>query len=294
MNIRQTLVGFALCVGFAACAADLTLGTYNIRNGVSDKFKNTWAARRQVVCDLINYEAPLVLGVQEAYRFQIDDMLKAMPEYACVGVGRDDGKEKGEHSPVFYDKTRVRCLESGTFWLSETPDAPSKSWDAFCKRICSWGRFKLIASGREFFVYNVHMDHKSSLARENGAKLMLARMGDALAKKIPVFAMGDFNADVGSEAYNVFTNAGLRDAYKAARFRFAPNGTTSGFDEERWSVERIDHVFVTPGVTVNRYAILTAVYWEPEADEKPDHHGYYDFDVRTPSDHYPVFVKVQF
>ncbi len=291
---KSMMAGCVLALGFAACAAEITFGSYNIRNGVSDKVKNTWADRWQVLCDVINYEAPLVLGVQEAYKFQIDDMLKVMPEYAVIGSGRDDGKDKGEHSSIFYNKDHVACLESGTFWLSETPDVPSKSWNAVCNRICSWGRFKLTDSGKEFFVYNVHMDHVSSLARENGAKLMLARMADALAKKIPVFAMGDFNADVGSEVYNTFANAGLKDAYEATRFRLAPNGTTSGFDEERWSTERIDHIFVTPGVTVKRYAILTAVYWEADPEEKPDRHNYYEYDVRTPSDHYPIFVKVQF
>ena len=301
---KNFLMVLFLMMAMVASAQDLVVCSYNIRNSNrgDDKNGNGWKVRYEYLCQQIEFENPGLFGCQEVKKEQLDDMIARMPEYAYVGVGREDGKEGGEYSPVFYKKDRYVLLESGTFWLAEDPTKPVLGWDAACKRVCSWGHFRDKKTKHTFYFFNTHMDHIGVTARREGAKLIVSKMRELMKKKDPVILTGDFNVDQTSEPYQVFTNSGfLKDCYVAARYRFATNGTFNDFNPLNCSNSRIDHIFVSKSFKVERYAILTNGYWDGINMDaaKPSANAPLDVVLkegvrRTPSDHYPVVVKMDF
>ena len=271
----------AVAVG-PAIAQPLYVGSYNIRyiNNDDNENGNSWTKRCPVVCDQLNFEHPDIFGAQEVLHPQLRDMLQRLDGYDYIGVGREDGKQKGEYAAIFYDKQKLRLVDNGQFWLSETPDKPSLGWDAACIRICTWGKFEDVTTGLQFFFFNLHMDHVGRVARREAAKLVVERIGQLAGDQTPVVLTGDFNVDQSDEIYSIFTQSGrLVDSYTTTRLRFAENGTFNGFHQEQKTDSRIDHIFVSPQFTVDRYGVLTNTYW---ADQR-----------RLPSDHYPVFVRLQ-
>ena len=298
---RQLLSAAALCFAMAMSAQSLFVGTYNIRNHNSDDDRkgNVWTTRCKVICDQVNFEDPDIFGTQEVLVGQLGDLLGGLDGYAYIGVGRDDGKEDGEYSAVFYKKDRIELLKKGNFWLNETPDKPKLGWDAACVRICSWGEFRQKDTGFKFFYFNLHMDHVGVVARREAAKLAVRKIKE-IAKGAPVVLTGDFNVDQTDEIYQIFTTSGiLKDSFTAARLRFAENGTFNDFKPYVKSASRIDHVFVSPEFGVDRYGMLTNMYWTDDAPDaaskkKPDADGFTKQTLRTPSDHYPVFVKIKY
>ena len=262
-------------------AQDLYVGTYNIRyKNKDDSIKgNVWTKRCQVMCDQINFESPDVLGMQEVLVGQLHDFQRLLDNYSYIGVGRDDGKEAGEYAAIFYKNDRVKLLDSGNFWLNETPDVPKLGWDAACIRICTWGKFKDLRTKKKFYFFNLHMDHVGVVARREAAKLVVSRIKE-MAQDAPVVLTGDFNVDQTDEIYGIFTHSGiLKDSYENARIRFAENGTFNSFKVETKTDSRIDHVFVSPSFKVEAYGLRTDSYWAKGR--------------RNLSDHYPVFVKLR-
>lgn len=301
-------------------AQQLLVGTYNIRykNANDSVNGNVWTKRCQVICDQLNFMAPDIFGAQEVLYPQLQDMLKALDGYGYIGIGRDDGQQGGEYEAVFYKKDRLKLLDHGDFWLSETPDKPGLGWDAACIRICTWGKFSVKQPGREprrrglfgrgpkpketeFYFFNLHMDHVGVVARREAAKLVVAKVKE-IAKGAPVFITGDFNVDQYNEIYTIFTESGiLKDSYDAARIRFAENGTFNAFKTEYYTTSRIDHVFVSPSTQVESYGVLTNSYWTPDETEEtlkssdaPQEISFDTYIRRNPSDHYPVFVRIRF
>jgi endonuclease/exonuclease/phosphatase family metal-dependent hydrolase len=169
------------------------------------------------------------MGTQEGLHHQLQELAEQLKEYTYIGVGRDDGKQAGEYSAIFYKKNKFKLLQRGNLWLSETSDKPSKGWDAALPRICTWGQFKDNASGFSFFVFNVHFDHRGVQARKESAALIAAKVKE-IAGKTPAIVTGDFNFTQKNENYNILTSAGMRDAYEAATIRYAPNGTFNSFN----------------------------------------------------------------
>ena len=301
---------------FQIAAQEMLVGTYNIRykNWNDSVQGNVWAKRCQVICDQVNFMDPVIFGTQEVLYHQLQDMLKALDGYAYIGIGRDDGKRAGEHEAIFYKKDKLELLDHGDFWLSETPDKPGLGWDAACIRICTWGKFcfkgqeqrhglfnrRKNEAQKEFYFFNLHMDHVGVVARREAAKLVVAKVKE-IAQGAPVFITGDFNVDQDNEIYTIFTKSGiLKDSYDAARIRFAENGTFNAFKTEYYTTSRIDHVFVSPGTSVEAYGVLTNSYWTPDetddALKSSDAPQEISFDThvrRNPSDHYPVFVKIK-
>jgi len=189
------------------------------------------------------------------------EQLAQLDGYDAIGRARDDGQDTGEFSPIFYKKDRLRLLDNGTFWLSETPDQVSFGWDAACRRVCTWGKFKTRKGGFTFYHFNLHMDHIGVTARREGAKLVVERIR-SIAKGAPVVLTGDFNVDQHDEVYRIFSESGiLNDSYTHARLRFAENGTFVDFDPDAKTGSRIDHIFVSPGFAVDNYGVLTDGYW---------------------------------
>ncbi|MFV0591732.1 MAG: endonuclease/exonuclease/phosphatase family protein [Draconibacterium sp.] len=284
-------------------AEELTVASFNIRyHNSSDTEKgNGWEQRCPVICDLIRFNDFEIFGAQEVLHDQLLDMLKGLPEYAYVGVGRDDGKTKGEYAPIFYQKEKFQALASGHFWLSEITDRPNKGWDAALPRICTWAKFKDTGTGFEFYFFNLHMDHIGVEARKNSAKLVLKKITEMCGDK-PVILTGDFNVDQHSPNYAVLEGSDLlKDSYNADKVRYALNGTFNNFKPDMFTDSRIDHVFVSPDFTVERYGVLTDTYRSEIPDSKSEKSGNFPQEVslkkyvaRVPSDHYPVKVVVSF
>ncbi|MRW85781.1 endonuclease [Pseudoduganella sp. FT26W] len=272
---RFALLSLLLLAPFALAQVDLNVASYNLRFDNPKDGQNVWTARRDAMRALVRYHEFDLWGTQEGLSNQLAD-LDATGDYAHVGVGRDDGKEAGEHSAIFYRRERFTLEDHGDFWLSTTPEKPSMGWDArCCKRLATWARLRDKPSGRVFVVLNAHFDHEGDVARRESARLLLAR-GRTLAGDLPLIVTGDFNSTPDSEAYAT-VSAGLRDARTISQTPpYGPSGTFNDFNVSKPALERIDYVFLSPQWQVLRYAVLTD-----------------SVDARYPSDHFPVVTRLR-
>ncbi len=291
MNMKKTISILLACLlTMGLSAQQLTVGSYNIRNkNVPDSIRGDgWNHRCKVLCDQIHWENPDIFGTQEVLHVQLMDMARELDDYRWIGVGRDDGKQAGEYAAIFYNPRRVELLDSGHFWLNETPDRPVLGWDAACVRICTWGHFRDVQTKKEFYFLNLHMDHVGVKARKESARLVMQRITEMTlgGQKLAVLT-GDFNVPQTNELYNIFTESGvLKDCYAAAARRFAENGTYNGFDYHFHTSDRIDHIFVTPNTTVDAFAVLTDGRWQEDMNGRMSR--------RNISDHYPIFARIRF
>ncbi len=313
---RVILILSVVMFAVSASAQELNVASFNIRNGSplkegqarpekGDYAKfNGWDDRKQILCDMINLEAFDIFGSQEVKKKQLDEMLAMLPDYDYIGEGRDGG-DKGEFCPIFYRKDVLEKVDGGTFWLSPTPEVPSKGWDAKYNRICTWGHFIHKASGKKVCFMNVHFDHRGVQARINAAKMMLKYVKKH-CKGMSVIISGDYNVTQTSDSYKVLAkNRILKDSYDAAAIRFAPTGTFNGFNPKRYTTHRIDHLFVSKKLEVSRWGVLTYHYYRtPTAEEvalaeakwrealaknpKKKRPGGENCDVKCISDHYPI------
>lgn len=260
----------------ATQAPDLTVTTFNIRYGTADDGANRWELRRDIFFDALRAQRADLLGLQEALRFQLDEIAAAFPEYDEIGVGRDDGDTLGEYAAILYRADRLEVLDEGTFWLSPTPEVvASTGWGNRITRICTWARFRDHRTGRAFYVYNVHFDHESQPSRERSAELVMQRIGE-LAHPDPVILLGDFNAGEENPARQLLVRDGtLRDAVRATGRDSAGAGTFHGFTGEP-GAEMIDAILVS--------AEWTVVAARVDRSER---------DGRYPSDHFAVTVRLR-
>ncbi|MCG8306791.1 MAG: endonuclease/exonuclease/phosphatase family protein [Cytophagales bacterium] len=271
------------CMAIGTHAQHLTVATYNLRYSIEKNHKldsakgEDWARRGQVAAAQIRFHEFEIFGTQECLLHQLEDLSDWLPNHNYVGVGRDDGDQAGEHAAIFYDSRRFRVIDKGDFWLSETPDRPSKGWDATCcNRLCSWAKFEDSEFKNQFYVFNAHFDHQGINARKESGKLILKRVKE-IAGEAPVIVMGDLNGDHDSEWYKNIANSELfRDAYVLAEDPYAVNGSFNGFGRRTESKSIIDHVFVTKQFQVEKWGVLTDTY-----------HG------KFPSDHFPVMVRLK-
>lgn len=284
-------------------AQKLIVATYNIRNAnKSDSLEgNGWGQRLPQIAGLIRFNDFEVFGTQEVLHHQLTDLLADLPGYGYVGVGRDDGKEKGEYAAIFFKKDRLDTIKSGHFWLSPITDRPNRAWDAALPRICTWAYFKDKQSRLKFWYFNLHMDHKGVLARKNSTLVVLSKIKE-LTHGEPVILTGDFNMDQTSESYSTIDQSGmLRDAFELAEIRYASNGTFNAFNTNLETKSRIDHIFITKNINVKRYGILTDTYRSAITDSTqirsgnfPKEYSFQHSQARTPSDHFPVKVELNF
>ena len=232
--------------------------------------------RKPFFIDQIKFYEPDILGVQEAMPNQMNDMDSLLEEYAYVGVGRDDGKDEGEYSAIFYKMNELRILESSTFWLSQTPDKVSMGWDAACNRVCTYALFENQKTKQRFWVFNTHFDHVGVEARKNSTTLIIQKIKDINTNNYSVMLTGDFNMEPYDESIQVILQS-LKDAKVAAKNTFGPEGTFNGFQFDQPVTRRIDYIFTSEDVVVNKYAVLS--------DNE---------NLRYPSDHLPVYVEIAF
>jgi endonuclease/exonuclease/phosphatase family metal-dependent hydrolase len=272
----------ALCISLLCIPAlaqekpGIRVASYNLRFNTPDDGLNAWPNRKENVKALVLYHDFDIFGTQEGLIGQLRE-LGEMPGYTYFGAGRDDGIEGGEHSAIFYKKERFERLESGNFWLSETPDQPGKGWDATCcNRICSWAKLKDRLSQKEFYFFSVHFDHQGVVARKESGKLMVKKIKE-IAKDAPAICTGDFNSTPETEQIHTMQTI-LNDSYEVTVMPpYGPAGTFNGYHFDAPLKNRIDYVFVSKSFTVRKYAVLT------DAKEQ-----------RYPSDHLPVVVDLEY
>lgn len=249
--------------------------SFNVRYSSAPEIDgdNHWELRRDASLKMVAEQKPLALGLQEACPDQIDFLDLNLTGYKHIGVGRDDGKRAGEMMAIYYDTTRLTLLDSGTFWLSETPEKVSLGWDAACNRTCTWGHFKMNDSDFEFLYFNTHLDHLGSLARKNSIKLIVAKMTELNPDNVPVFLSGDFNSTTDDPIFDPL-KASLKDAREVSAIShkiITYNGFGTVTDNPNTRKEWvIDHIFFS-GVNPMAFRVLNGNYGVPFI-----------------SDHYPI------
>lgn len=273
--------GLLLALQPARAAEPFKVASFNLRLNLASDGADAWPHRRAQVLAMAQYHDWDLIGTQEGLPEQIAD-LETLPGFTRVGVGRDDGAQRGEHAAVFIRTARFEVLRSGTFWLSETPERPSKGWDGrCCNRIATWVELRDKKAGRgdggRLFLFNTHFDHEGVVARRESARLLLARW-QALAGAAPTLVIGDFNSSPGSEPVQILSQE-LLDARATSRTPpYGPAGTFQAFkiDAPLAEQERIDHIFHTRGIEVLKWGALTD-----------------SLRGRFPSDHLPVEALVK-
>ena len=267
------LVILSFLMSLSSISQPLIVGTFNIRYDNLRDSGNLWKDRAPVVASLIRFHEFDIVGTQEGLKHQLDDIKNALPEYSYYGKGRDDGQSKGEHSVIFYRKDKFSVIDSGDFWLSQTPEKPGPGWDARLNRICSWVKLRAKQGGKTFYVFNVHYDHQGLQARVESSKLTLEKI-QKIAGKQPVIFTGDFNGNHQSEWYLYLKKSQvLKDALDLAPHPYINNGSFNSFGANNATKDIIDHIFISSHFSVRKYGILTDTY-----------HG------KFPSDHFPVLA----
>lgn len=262
-------------------AQSVSVMSYNIRLDTEADGINQWKNRTDKVIGLLKKYNPDLLGVQEALHNQMMDLQNGLPDYEFIGVGRDDGKEKGEYSAIFYKKDKFEVLKQNTFWLSETPEIPgSKSWDAAITRVVTYSVLKEKSTGKSFIYANTHFDHIGNEARKNSANVIKAYLKGFIAgstfnkseKEIAILVSGDFNSEPTDEPYLTMINKKDISLFDA-RAKTDLTGTYCGFEVGKIECRTIDYIFHSVQWKASDYKVIL------------DHDGDY-----YPSDHLPVMA----
>ncbi len=258
---------------------EIKLMTYNIRYDNPKDGENAWPNRKETVVNQVRFYAPDVFGTQEGLEHQINYIDNNLTSYKYVGVGRADVKEKGtgEFSAVFYNTLKFNKIESGTFWLSETPEKPSRGWDASLNRICTYILLQDKKTTKKFLVFNTHFDHRGKDARKKSAELIIEKINSINKEKLPLFLMGDFNLQPHESPIHYIVSR-LNDSKKISRQPpFGPEGTFNSFDVCKENSGRIDYIFVSKNnIKIKKYGVLANIK-----------------DLKYPSDHFPVFIEAE-
>jgi endonuclease/exonuclease/phosphatase family metal-dependent hydrolase len=302
---RLILIALTALFTLSASAQELNVGTVNVR--VSGPLKpgqerpkkgdystfNGWDDRKEALCDAINFVGFDVFGAQEVKKKQLDYMVEKLPDYDYIGEGRDGG-DKGEFCPVFYRRDKFKLLDSGTYWISDTPNEVSRAWwDKTYNRVWSWGYFQRKSDKARFYFICTHFSWGKGGVGAMGSSEIVLKWIKENCKGQDVILVGDFNMTQFSKPYKYVIENGLNDSYELAKYRYAPCGTTNGgFRPEFNSSRRIDHIFLSQGIKVSRYGILTLYRHRNKYKEEglPEPTGEYKEtrEVKTLSDHHPV------
>ena len=266
----------------ASASEPLLVMSFNIRYGTANDGQNRWENRREMLFALLRAENADLIGVQEALYPQLQEILAAVPGYAVAGVGRDDGRTKGEFSAILFRTNRFTLSDAGTFWFSDTPEVvASTSWGNSITRICSWARL-IDRDGRAFWHYNVHLDHQSQPSRERSTELLARRVAERDSRRgEPAIVTGDLNVGETNPALTALVGSlsapgPFVDTFRVLHPDAKEVGTFTGFDATRTSGEKIDYVFVPRGTEVLSAAIVRT-----------------STAGRLPSDHFPVTAKIR-
>jgi len=258
--------------------ATLTAITYNIRFDNPGDGEDAWPLRREQLAAQLRFYAPDVFGIQEGLHRQVEYLSEQLPAFARVGGGRDDGKEAGEYSALYFRTARFGLLESGTFWLSETPGVPSKGWDAALPRVCTYAHLYDSLAAKKVWVFNTHFDHVGKEARLRSAELILLKIKNLNNENEPAILMGDFNSEP-TEAPALLLSRALMDTRAVSQEpAFGPEGTFNAFKFHEPAKRLIDYIFINGnGIRVKQHAVLS--------DSRNCHY---------PSDHLPVLARMEY
>lgn len=261
--------------------ANVNVMTFNIRYDNPEDEPNNWEQRKENVLKMIRFNEVDILGTQEVLAHQLKYLAENLTEYGVIGVGREDGKEKGEYSPILYNKNKFTLIKSGYFWLSETPEKPGKGWDAACERIATWIQVEDKATGKKLFVLNTHFDHVGKVARRESVTLIKSKIVQ-LSEGLPQIMMGDLNSTPDSSVIQSLLTTdkslSLLDSKKLASIVYGPNWSFHDFGKIPFKKRPlIDYILVTKGITVRKYAVFAET-----------------LNDLVLSDHAPVFINVAF
>lgn len=275
MNFRFSILSLMIfALGFSQ---DLKVMSFNIRLQVESDKENAWTERKQDVFDLLTYYHPDYFGVQEALPEQMKGLKSGLKNYDYVGVGRDDGKEMGEFSALFFNTEKLDVIKSGTFWLSETPEKVSRGWDAACNRVCTYALFRDKKSKKEFLAMNIHFDHVGNVARVKSSELILKKMKELNPENLPIILSGDFNLTDDAEPIKILSR-NLKDSfYHSETKHYGPVGTFTAFNINEVPKDRIDYIFVK-GMKIKSHRHIN--------DRREN--------LLYPSDHFPVLTDLSF
>lgn len=271
---------FAATCLFAEEKKEMNVMSYNLRYDNPEDGMNQWGKRKDYAATLVRFYEADIFGAQEVLNNQLNDLLSRLPDYSYVGVGREDGKTKGEYAPIFYRKDRFTAEKSGHFWLAEDMNAVGKKgWDAACERVATWAILKDMYTGKKFFFLNTHLDHMGKVARHEGASLVLEQ-AKKLSDNLPIVVTGDFNAVPSDDPIQVLTNPGdprhLTHTRTIAELTYGPEWTFHDFGNIPYDKRAfIDYIFVKGGVKVLRHGVLAE-----------------SLGVLYPSDHCPVIATL--
>ncbi|MCR4593070.1 MAG: endonuclease/exonuclease/phosphatase family protein [Bacteroidaceae bacterium] len=267
---------FVIAKSSADDTVKIRWGTFNIRYMNADDYKIGcgWDQRKERVVQYVTDNQIEICGMQEVTNAQLEYLRKSLKGYGYVGVGRTDGKKKGEAAPVFYRKDRFRALDKGNFWLSETPDVVgSKGWDAAIERVASWVKLKDKKTGLVFMAVNTHLDHVGKVARRESARLIMKKIVEIVGSK-PAVVTGDFNVTENDEAYKTMIGSDFKmnDAYHMTKNRTGATGTWQSFCQiPTEKTEKIDFIFITPNIKVTH----THIEKENKERQISDHNPHY-------------------
>jgi endonuclease/exonuclease/phosphatase family metal-dependent hydrolase len=270
---RALVIGLAFAAALPAAATGpdgLRVMSFNIRLPVAADGPNRWEARQGLFVETIRRADADIIGTQELWKIQADHLIAKLPRYSWFGIDRRGG-HADEHMGVFYRRDRLKLVQLGNFWLSDTPDVPgSISWGHPYPRMATWGLFETIPGGKRFWFINTHFPYRAEdeAAREKGAAAIAAWIA-ARPDGAPVVLTGDFNTVPDSGTHNALS-AGLADAWNAAKVRSGPAETFHAFTGK--ADRRIDWVFAR-GLTAAKVETVT-----------------FGRNGRYPSDHFPVVV----
>ena len=273
------LIGIVIVIFIAnkGFSQDISVMTYNIKWDNTNDTVNNWNDRKEAMVDLLKHYQPNIIGMQEVVNGQLNYLVTNLLNFSSIGVGREDGKEKGEYSPILYDTKLFKVLKNSTFWLSDTPDKISVGWDAALERICTYALFEDLKTKKQFWVFNTHFDHIGVKAREKSAELIVSKIKDVNVNNLPVVLMGDLNLTP-DETPILYLKDALTDGQSITEKTFyGPPGSFNGFDQDRVLTNRIDYIFV------DSFNVLEYMH----IDDRMENNKHI-------SDHLPVLATISF
>jgi endonuclease/exonuclease/phosphatase family metal-dependent hydrolase len=251
--------------------------SYNIRYDITTTNASPWTERHTAISSQIKRFDVDVIGMQEVLDHQREQLLSDLPGFASIGVGRDDGQKAGEYSPIFYKEERLRVLTSGTFWLSPTPDVPSKGWDAALNRICTYAQFFDLEFKQSFWVFNTHFDHVGEVARMKSSVLILQKIQEVTkGTRQAVIFCGDLNLNDDHPTIT-FLQSQMKDALLfSQQVKSNMNSTFNNFDLKNDATKRIDYIFTNKKVEIVTFETIVE-----------------RFGISYPSDHFPILTTLK-
>ncbi len=271
------LIGFFLFLSLTMPGQTHKIMTYNIRYDNPNDGENQWTKRKHLLSHQILFYEPNILGIQEGLQHQVSYLDSVLVHYNYIGVGRNDGKTKGEYSAIFYNSKALKVIKEHTFWLSESPEKISVGWDASMERICTYALFEDLKTEAQFWVFNTHFDHIGVIARKESSKLLVDTIKRLNKRNDPVIITGDFNLLPESEPITFLSQQFNDTKWASLAPPFGPEGTFNGFNFNVPVNNRIDYIFTSKtNIEVKKYAILS--------DSK---------NCKYLSDHLPVFAEIE-